>query len=403
MKLVVIGIGDCGSNIAVEFVRLAARAKSETGVEILVRSYAINDDKARLEVLRRAGVVDAGALGFYGFIQGIAEYLVTGRRAVMSQPRAQELDERHEEPVGAGEITFRYCTEAILKAELIDADRLRRELQGFGDSLIVAGGEGKVRIHIHTDTPAARLVPVRPLHLVNAALNLTQGDNLAWQERKAASFSFTPMYCGYEIQDPDGRVISGYQHTNDYVRNEGKWISLGLPISVSGAAASPNEGYHSSAATAFLMTVFNVRLGWWLQNPRYAQRWQRPGPRFSLFLLLQELAGMTDDESHYVYLSDGGHFENLGVYELVRRRCRYIIACDAGCDPKYGFEDLGNVIRKCQIDLGIGIDIDQHHAFVGVVEQHPALAQNVVEAQAIRGRCAAVFVLDAGVVGRIDV
>ena len=79
----------------------------------------------------------------------------------MSQPRAQELDERHEEPVGAGEITFRYCTEAILKAELIDADRLRRELQGFGDSLIVAGGEGKVRIHIHTDTPAALFEKLR--------------------------------------------------------------------------------------------------------------------------------------------------------------------------------------------------------------------------------------------------
>jgi hypothetical protein len=223
-----------------------------------------------------------------------------------------------------------------------DAPRLRDLVQGVG-------GDAE---------PGTPLLAQRPFPIVNAAMNITSSRNLAWQERKAASFSFTPMYCGYEIQDPDGRVVSGYQRTNDYVRNEGKWISLGLPISVSGAAASPNEGYHSSAATAFLMTVFNVRLGWWLQNPRYAQRWQRPGPRFSLFLLLQELAGMTNDESRYVYLSDGGHFENLGIYELVRRRCRYIIACDAGCDPKYGFEDLGNVIRKCQIDLGIGIDID---------------------------------------------
>jgi hypothetical protein len=223
-----------------------------------------------------------------------------------------------------------------------DAPRLGDLIQGIGG-------------HADAATP---VLAQRPFPIVNTALNTPSSRNLAWQERKAASFSFTPMYCGYEIQDPDGRVVSGYQHTNDYLRNEGKWISLGLPISVSGAAASPNAGYHTSAATAFLMTVFNVRLGWWLQNPRYALQWQRPGPRFSLFLLLQELAGMTNDESPYVYLSDGGHFENLGIYELVRRRCRYIIACDAGCDPKYGFEDLGNAIRKCQIDLGIGIEID---------------------------------------------
>jgi hypothetical protein len=205
---------------------------------------------------------------------------------------------------------------------------------------------------------AAPLLAQRPFPIVNAALNITSSRNLAWQERKAASFTFSPMYCGYEIQTPDGRTLSCYQRTEDYLRDDGKWMSLGLPITVSGAAASPNAGYHTSAATAFLMTVFNVRLGWWLQNPRYPQGWRRAGPKLSLFLLLQELAGMTDDESRYVYLSDGGHFENLGIYELVRRRCRYIIACDAGCDPKYGFEDLGNAIRKCQIDLGIGIDID---------------------------------------------
>jgi len=216
--------------------------------------------------------------------------------------------------------------------------------------LVQGGG-----VNAGAETP---ILAQRPFPIINTALNITSSRNLAWQERKAASFSFTPMYCGYEIQDPDGARISGYQQTQDYVRNEEKWLSLGLPVSVSGAAASPNSGYHTSAATAFLMTVFNVRLGWWLQNPRYAEQWQRPGPKFSLLLLLQELAGMTDDASNYVYLSDGGHFENLGIYELVRRRCRYIIACDAGCDPSYGFEDLGNAIRKCKIDLGIGIEID---------------------------------------------
>ena len=77
-----------------------------------------------------------------------------------------------------------------------------------------------------------------------------------------------------------------------------------------------------------------------------------------MFHLLREVFGLTDKKSGFVYLSDGGHFENLGIYELVRRRCRYIIACDAGADPRYGFEDLGNAIRKCRTDLGVEIDLD---------------------------------------------
>jgi hypothetical protein len=204
----------------------------------------------------------------------------------------------------------------------------------------------------------------RPFPIVNTALNITKSRNLAWQERKAASFTFTPMYCGYELEVPDPearygrRLRSCYQPTGDYLKEVGKKVSLAVPVAVSGAAASPNAGYHTSGATAFLMTVFNVRLGWWLQNPRYGDQWRKPGPKLALFLLLQELAGRTSDESRYVYLSDGGHFENLGIYELVRRRCRYVLACDAGCDPKYSFEDLGNVVRKCQIDLGIDIEIE---------------------------------------------
>jgi hypothetical protein len=59
----------------------------------------------------------------------------------------------------------------------------------------------------------------------------------------------------------------------------------------------------------------------------------------------------------YVYLSDGGHFENLGVYELVRRECRFIIVCDADCDPDGSFDSLGNAVEKCRRDFGAEIDI----------------------------------------------
>ena len=66
-----------------------------------------------------------------------------------------------------------------------------------------------------------------------------------------------------------------------------------------------------------------------------------------------ELFGLTDDERGFVYLSDGGHFENLGIYEMLRRRCRTIVAVDAACDPEFEFGDLGNAIRKARIDFGV--------------------------------------------------
>jgi hypothetical protein len=115
---------------------------------------------------------------------------------------------------------------------------------------------------------------------------------------------------------------------------------------------------------AFLLTVFNVRLGHWCGNPRNATAWQRHDPRFSLRYWLAELTGSADEDLPFVSLSDGGHFENLGIYEMVRRRCRFLLVCDAGGDPNYSFEDLGNAIRKVRIDFGIPIEFkDRIHVF----------------------------------------
>lgn len=208
------------------------------------------------------------------------------------------------------------------------------------------------------DSVALRDLRQRPYHLVNTALNITSGDRLAWQERQAAAFLASPLYCGYEFAESDRSTVHAYQGTERYVAKDGGHLSLGAALTISGAAASPNMGYHSSPAVAFLMTVFNVRLGWWMQNPCFGKVWERGGPRWGFNYLLAELAGATDHRSRFVYLSDGGHFDNLGLYELVRRRCRFIMACDAGMDVAFGFEDLGNAIRKCKIDLGVTIDLD---------------------------------------------
>ncbi len=118
--------------------------------------------------------------------------------------------------------------------------------------------------------------------------------------------------------------------------------SLGTAVAISGAAASPNMGYHTSPPVAFLLTLFNVRMGWWLGNPRARYTWRYSSPRIGLIYMLGELFGTTSSSSDYVSLSDGGHFENLGIYELVRRRCRYIIVGDAEQDEDFKFGGLGS-------------------------------------------------------------
>lgn len=136
-----------------------------------------------------------------------------------------------------------------------------------------------------------RLLGQRPYPLINTALNLTHAENLAWQERQSASFVFTPDYCGYQydILCRPGMTVGGYQRTDQYVATSGGEIPLSQAMTISGAALSPNSGYHTNPATAALMTVFNARLGWWMQNTRKPQEWSTPGPTQALSYLMREV------------------------------------------------------------------------------------------------------------------
>ena len=194
----------------------------------------------------------------------------------------------------------------------------------------------------------------KPFHILNIAINLVRAENLAWQQRKAQSFTASPLFCG--------SWNLGYRRSSEYGINGQlrKAITLGTALAISGAAASPNMGYHSAPPVTFLLAFFNVRLGWWLGNPGEAGRntFDRSCPRIAVRPMLAEAFGLTDAANPYVYLSDGGHFENLGLYEMVLRRCHYIVVSDASCDADRAFTDLGNAIRKIRIDLGIDIEIE---------------------------------------------
>ena len=197
-----------------------------------------------------------------------------------------------------------------------------------------------------------------PFPLVNTALNLVAGDQLAWQERRAESFVLSPLYCGANsVGYRDAGIYSAGTLPHRNLRKL-KPLTLGRSVAISGAAASPNMGYHSAPAPAALMTIFNVRLGWWLPNPKIESVFTSNRPGSGLQWLLLELFGYTNTKRDFVNLSDGGHFENLGVYELVRRRCRFIVVADGGADPNFEFEDLAGLIRKCRSDFGIDIEID---------------------------------------------
>src|SRR5207237_3719059 len=194
------------------------------------------------------------------------------------------------------------------------------------------------------------LSPEKPLHVLNGALNLVKGEQLAWQERKAESFTMSRLHCGSWNQ----RV--GYRPSAEY----GDGITLGTAMAISGAAANPNMGYYSSPIVGFLMALFNLRLGWWLGNPGApgADTWRRSGPGYSVGPLFSESIGNTTDHYKYVNLSDGGHFENLGLYEMVLRRCHFTVVSDGAEDPECAYADLGEAVRKIRIDFGIPIEFD---------------------------------------------
>jgi hypothetical protein len=203
-----------------------------------------------------------------------------------------------------------------------------------------------------------------PQLLINTSLNLVATEDLAWTDRKSESFVLSPSHCGSK----------GTGYAQVIPREVDKDLTIGRAIAVSGAAVDPNMNYHQSAALTAFLTIFNARLGYWIENPRppkpakkkkrrppgveeSPKPWTGKSPLYGM-LLVSELLGGTDSKGEYVHLTDGGHFENTGVYELVRRRCRYIIACDANTDRTASDENLSNLVRLVRIDFGIRIEID---------------------------------------------
>lgn len=187
-----------------------------------------------------------------------------------------------------------------------------------------------------------------PYHLINAAFNLQASKNANRRGRNADFFLFSKKFIGSET--------TGYVSTS-LMEARAKRVDLATAMAISGAAAASNMGTSSIRSWTASLALLNVRLGYWLRNPKLLVHALVRPDEIPIPYFLREMFGLLNENRKYVYVTDGGHVENLGVYELLRRRCCLIIVVDGEADPGMHFNSLVRLERYARIDLGIRIDL----------------------------------------------
>ncbi len=191
-----------------------------------------------------------------------------------------------------------------------------------------------------------------PYLLTNTAINLEGSEDLNKRGRNADTFIFSPLHVG--------SWWTGYVPTK-HIESAVPDLSLATAMAISGAAASANMGRNTIKVLTFSLSLLNIRLGYWLANPArlaaFRERWKRWQANLGSWFFAMETFGLLNEKRLNVYLTDGGHIENLGIYELLRRRCKVIIAVDAEADPNMTFPALVNLEVMARIDLGVRIEL----------------------------------------------
>jgi len=211
--------------------------------------------------------------------------------------------------------------------------------------LIKQGDDGKIKSNNNLTLKELHEHQNGPYHLINATVNLQGSKNRHLKGRGADYFLFSKFYCGAESV--------GYGNTRSYNKGE---TELATAMAISGAAASPAMGTHTNSLMALYMILLNIRLNYWMPNPNPEHSIKTP--IWPYYLFWKEFFRFNRESDSLLNLSDGGHHENLGVYGLLKRRCRLIIVSDAAADPHYQMKDFANLQRKARIDLGINIELD---------------------------------------------
>ena len=238
--------------------------------------------------------------------------------------------------------------ETYLRTELADIHRRQRLFRDAMEMPLSC-------LHGEPEATTTRWCNTAPYHLISAAINLAGSRDLTRKDRKSGYWLFSKLY--------SGSVHTGFRRTRNYRRNDTK---LAGAIAISGAAASSAIGRGTFFAQAFATVLFNIRLGHWVENPHFRTSvWRREGTlawhRSFLWpwYLWREITMATVETTRLVNLSDGGHTgDNVGIYPLLQRRCKVIIACDAECDSALTFGSFTEALRHAYVDMGISVDID---------------------------------------------
>lgn len=189
-----------------------------------------------------------------------------------------------------------------------------------------------------------------PYPLINTNVILVN-DVGRYKARGGDNFVISPLFVGSSA--------TGWQNTRAYSTHKAP-MSLASAIAASGAAATASAGYIGTGPTmnplvAAVMSVLNIRLGLWVPNPasrrlglmRIIPTFLHPG------LTSGVLARRHSRHSRFLELTDGGHFENLGLYELARRRLPLILIIDGEADPNISLSSLVSATRRIEQDFDI--------------------------------------------------
>jgi hypothetical protein len=201
-----------------------------------------------------------------------------------------------------------------------------------------------------------------PYHLINANVVLSDSRDTKLRGRGGDSFVLSPLFCGSEAT---GWARTAGPGRKGSAGGDLGGITLATAMAVSGAAVNPHAGAGGQGPTrsrmlSFLMGLLNIGLGYWQMNPRKLARskGKRLLPNLLRPGLLSLLGSSIHEQRSFVQITDGGHFENLAVYELIRRQMRVIILLDGAADPAYSFANFANLLKKIRVDFGAKIDIN---------------------------------------------
>ncbi|MCW8935445.1 MAG: patatin-like phospholipase family protein [Gammaproteobacteria bacterium] len=192
-----------------------------------------------------------------------------------------------------------------------------------------------------------------PYHIINSNLILVGSKIPKFRGRGGDNFILSPLFSGSNA--------TGWRRSEQFANNS---ITLPTAVAISGAAANSDSGVAGSGLTikpliSAIMTIFNLRLGYWVVNPNPEVQ---PNQKTMASFLSPGFWGVTgrnkiNETSKFIQLSDGGHFENLAIYELIRRHCKLIICSDAEQDSEFLFSSLANIIEKSRVDFGVDIKV----------------------------------------------